>query len=294
MVGVKAIELNSIEKVVVESENLKISEDRRSFAYNLNDKNAKAKLLKGAKREAFEIENNQSSCNLVFNPGSWNYLVQPTVQYWGNVKANKTCKLGEIEVQMASVKTGRDIVGKHIDTQVVFFVNREKAVCHLYNTTQKILVNGHGYKNLLEHFLKPYFESKLPMYEKEVEVYNNLVLETLGSRKVKRGDIRYKRGSTFPCDKCDFKSATKQSLRLHKHAKHDGLRYPCGECNHQATQKQSLKSHMSSKHGGEQFQCDDCDYKSATNQSLKYHIVSKHGGERILCPKTTSQITLGI
>ena len=106
MVGVKAIELNSIEKVVVESENLKISEDRRRFLYNLNDKIAKAKLLKGAKREAFEIENNQSSWNFVFNIGSWNYLVQPTVQYGGNVKANKTCKLGEIEVQIASVKSG--------------------------------------------------------------------------------------------------------------------------------------------------------------------------------------------
>ena len=51
--------------------------------------------------------------------------------------------------------------GNHIDTQVVFYVNRDKVVLHCYNTTQLILVNGHGYLNLVEALLKPYFEAKI-------------------------------------------------------------------------------------------------------------------------------------
>ena len=74
-----------------------------------------------------------------------------------------------------------------------------KLLWHLYNTTQKILVNGHAYEKLVKFFLKPYFDSKLPNFDTEIDDYNNLVLETLGSRKVKRSDVKYNGGSTFPC-----------------------------------------------------------------------------------------------
>ena len=75
-------------------------------------------------------------------------------------------------------------MGKPSDTQVIFSGNREKAVCHLYNTTQKILVNGNAYALLVDYFLQPYFVAKVPIFESQISNYNNLVLETLGSRKV--------------------------------------------------------------------------------------------------------------
>ena len=61
-------------------------------------------------------------------------------------------------------------------------------------------------------------------------------------------------GKQLQCEKCDYQSASKHSLKLHTHSKHDGIGYACGDCGHQATRKQSLKSHMASKHGGTQLQ----------------------------------------
>ena len=54
----------------------------------------------------------------------------------------------------------------------------------------------------------------------------------------------------FWCEKCNYQSASKRSLKLHTQSNHDGLRYACGECGYKATQKHYLKSHMAAKHGG--------------------------------------------
>ena len=159
----------SIDEIVKDSEILKNVENKRTFEYNMNDKVAKAKLVKGAKREAYEVVKNKSSCNLDFSVGSWNHIVLPTIQYLNKIKVEKTCTVGTLDVKVASVKTGKDIIGKHIDTQIVFYSNRDKIVCHFYNTTQRILVNGHGYMKLVEEFLSPFFESKISTYETDIK-----------------------------------------------------------------------------------------------------------------------------
>ena len=214
------VKLDSIEEIVKDSETLKNVENKRTFEYNMNDKSAKAKLVKGAKREAYEVVKNQSSCNLDFSVGSWNHIVLPTIQYLNNIRGEKTCTVGTLEVKVASVKTGKDIIGKHIDTQIVFYSNRDKIVCHFHNTTQRILVNGHGYMKFVEEFLSPFFESKLSTYETEIKDFNNLVLDTLGNRMVKRSDIKYKRGSTFDCIKCGFAAKTSSTLEKHLKTEH--------------------------------------------------------------------------
>ena len=153
-----AIEFTSVEGLVKDSEVVVMRDEDRKFEYKLNDKAAKGKLIKGGKRIPFEVVENSSSSNLVFNLGSWNYVVKPSFKYWAEVKGNNTCRIGETIVRIADVKTGRDIGGKYIDTHIVFFANRDKVNLHCYNTTQLILVNGHGYAKLIEMSLKPYFE----------------------------------------------------------------------------------------------------------------------------------------
>ena len=148
--------VDAIIDLVKDSEIEKPSDVKRKFEYNLNEKAAKAKLLKNAKRVPFEVVSNSTSSNLVFSLGAWDQVVLSTIRYWNHVKGEKTCKVGSSDIQIASVDLGKEISGKHIDSKVVFYVNRDKVVCHLYNTTQLILVNGHGYANFIEIFLKPY------------------------------------------------------------------------------------------------------------------------------------------
>ena len=88
----KALESRSILDLVEESELKKQSSVKRTHEYNLDDKAAKAKLLKGAKRIPLELVENTASCNLNFSVGAWNQVVLPSVRYWDSVKGEKTCQ----------------------------------------------------------------------------------------------------------------------------------------------------------------------------------------------------------
>ena len=190
--------------LVKDSEMTKPTDAKRTFEYNLSDKSAKAKLIKGAKRKPFDIVEHSSSSNLIFSLGAWNHVVLPAVRYWNQVKGDKSCKIDSTVVTIAGVDIGKEASGKHVDTVVVFYANNDKVVCHLYNTTQLILVNGHGYANLITIFLKPFFESKISFNTKEVEEYNEQVLRTLGPKQVRRSSVKYRSGSLFICKSCEF------------------------------------------------------------------------------------------
>ena len=72
---------------------------------------------------------------------------------------------------------GRRIKEKHVNTQVVFYADRDKVVCHMYNTTQLILVNGHGYKKFIDVFLKPFLISKTNKCLEDIEQLNDEVIK---------------------------------------------------------------------------------------------------------------------
>ena len=183
--------------LVKDSELARNMEGKRHFEFKLNDKAAKSKLIKGAKRKHFDVVANSSSTNLVFSLGAWFHVVLPNTQYWNQVKEEKTCRVGNMVVKIADIETRKEATGKHIDTVIVFFASGRKVVCHLYNTTQLILVNGHGYANLVNNFLKPFFEYKVSANVYKIEEYNKEALGNLAPKQVRRSSVRYKTGSPF-------------------------------------------------------------------------------------------------
>ena len=52
----------------------------------------------------------------------------------------------------------------------------------------------------------------------------------------------------FECAKCEFKTNSKQSLKVHEDSIHNGVRYPCEHCEYKATQKSSLNRHVKNRH----------------------------------------------
>ena len=78
----KAIEFTSIDEFVKDSEVINYSDKKRKFEYDLNEKSAKSKLIKGAKRGPFEMVKKTASSNMLFNLGSWNKVVSPSIRYW--------------------------------------------------------------------------------------------------------------------------------------------------------------------------------------------------------------------
>ena len=113
-----------------------------TYDYMLNDKASKSKIQKAAKRVPLEIEVNSNSQNLVFSAGAWFHAVLPSMKYFEEVKGDKTCKIGDYSVRIGGVRLGKETNGKHVNSQIIFFADRDKIVYHFYNTTQLILVNG--------------------------------------------------------------------------------------------------------------------------------------------------------
>ena len=85
----------SIEEHVKDSDLCIIPETIREFEYKLNEKSAKAKLVKNAKRAPIEIEDNSTSSNLKFSVGAWKNVVMPAIYYWKDVGGTKSCKVGD-------------------------------------------------------------------------------------------------------------------------------------------------------------------------------------------------------
>ena len=78
----------------------------------------------------------------------------------------------------------KEVLIRMVNTLIVrlfFDADRDKVVCHLYNTTCKILVNGHGYRKLIDLFLEPFFRSRVDACLEEINKFNEVVLDNLGS-----------------------------------------------------------------------------------------------------------------
>ena len=209
----------TIEDHVKKSELTKNMNPSVTFDYELREKAVKTKLVKAAKRIPIEMEENSTSTNLLFSPGAWYHVVLPSIKYWMESQ-EKTCKVGQYEIKVGGIKEGKEKSGKHVNTKVVFFADREKVVCHLYNTTQLILINGHGYRKFIELFLKPFLISKIDGCIEDIELFNNDVVKQLGPKTVKRTDVKFKKGSAFPCHSCDFAAKSIPGLKKHKKNEH--------------------------------------------------------------------------
>ena len=105
-------------------------------------------------------------------------------------------------IRVSGIKSGKS--GKNIVNQIIFIVDRDKIVCHLYNNTCLILVNGHGYQCFIDTFLKPFFDAKLQAHSQRIQSVNDETIDKFGPRTVKRADVKFKKGYSFPSKYCDY------------------------------------------------------------------------------------------
>ena len=94
--------------------------------------------------------------------------------------------------------------------------------CHFYNMTQKILVNGHGFKRLVDIFLKPIFETRISEFGQDISLMNEEICKKLGGVKmVKRSSVKYKGGNTFSCQRCEYACKSITTLKKHKESENN-------------------------------------------------------------------------
>ena len=82
----------------------------------------------------------------------------------------------------------------------------------------------------------------------------------------------------YNCKDCDYNSTSKQTLRQHEKAEHEGIRYNCETCEFVTRSRNYLKKHILSHTNV--FVCNKCHYATNYEHNLKTHMTNKHTNPR--------------
>ena len=183
-----------------------------TFQYNLNTAKTKKKIYEGALRGHYEREEKQGCVNLIFSGGAFYEVVQKAIIELYN--GPKHFVVGKENVERVSIDPRKEHSGKHVDTKIEFKVNKDKIVIHIYNTTQKLTIQGRRHKWFVDNYLEPFLKLRISKAIPEIELLNKTVLRTY-SPKVTDFETLSEENELIKCDKCDYRSTHSDALRKH-------------------------------------------------------------------------------
>ena len=195
-----------------EKKDININKDNgRVFNYTLNERRAKAKLLRGAKNDENLYAEVKPGCvNLRFNGGVYFELVLPLLQIW-HKKCNETVQINDTKIKILEVDSGVENTGKTVDTKLAVLANGTRFVLHAYNSTQNLMVQGKNYEDFALNCLQPFFMEKIENAKERIRKVNNDIKKAFGPRSQIEEDSE----KTFSCPQCEIKTKTNSNLKVH-------------------------------------------------------------------------------
>ena len=115
--------------------------------------------MEGAVRAPYLREEKKGCTNLIFNDGSFNEVVLKAIAELKN--SPKYFIVGKENVERVAIDPRKELTGKHIDTKIEFKVNGSKIVLHVYNSKQKISIQGSKYLWFVDNYLDPFFKLRI-------------------------------------------------------------------------------------------------------------------------------------
>ena len=183
-----------------------------TFQYNLNTAKTKKKIYEGALRDHFQREDKKGCINLIFSGGAFNVVVFKAINELQN--GPKHFIVGKEEVEKISIDPRKELSGKHVDTKIEFKVNTDKIVIHIYNSTQKLTIQGRKHKWFVDNYLELFIKLRISKALPEIELINKTVITSLNSQENEAKTLS-EEAEVMKCDKCDFKSKTAENMRKH-------------------------------------------------------------------------------
>ena len=146
------------------------SESAHIFQYNLNTSKARKNLYEGALRGDYEREEKKDCINLTFSDGAFNEVVLKALFELAN--GPTTFIVGKEEVERVTLAPRKELSGRHVDTKIEFKVGGGKVLVHIYNTRQKLLIQGRKYKWFVDNYLEPFFKLRIMKCMPEIRKIN--------------------------------------------------------------------------------------------------------------------------
>ena len=148
------------------------NQDCHIFQYNLNHMKSKKKILEGAMRIPYNREDKKTCAVLTFSDGSFKEVVLKAVFDLKN--SPKNFSVGKVNVERVTIDPRKELSGKHVDTKIEFRVDGEKVLIHVYNSKQKLLIQGRKYEWFINEFLEPYFIQRIHNLKSKIETINSI------------------------------------------------------------------------------------------------------------------------
>ena len=265
----------------------------RNFGYKLSDKKAKSNFLKAAARESLEIDEKQKCTMFLFSVGSYMESVIPSAIQWKN--GSQEFRIDDLFIKIESIMPGYDKNGKHVETIITFSVNDQKVVVVCYNTTQKVKVEGNGYIEFCEKYIKKLFINLIREASVKIDDYNKAVVAALsGKRKaVSRPvrSVRYKAMAKLACNQCEISFLNTSQLSVHKRSLHTSSskddsanlsKIPIVDdlslmdLSMEANHHQELELEERCPDINICYECDKCEHKALSEEDLNVHKVNVH------------------
>jgi hypothetical protein len=124
-----------------------------------------------------------------------------------------------------------------------------------------------------------------------IYICNQCEYRSATKRTLKKHHLFKHEGVVYFCDKCEFKAGESAHLNRHKQSKHDGVVYSCSQCEFQCKRKDSIKTHQQVKHEGVVFSCTQCEFDTTSQRGLKLHQQSVHEGIQYHCDQCEYKAT---
>ena len=157
-----------------------VHDNTHTFKYNLNTAKAKKTLYEGALRGHLTRENKRTCINLSFSDGAFSQAVLSAVNDMKN--GPKHFVIGKEDVERVSVESRKELSGKYVDTKLEFKVNKEKIVIHVYNTKQKMTIQGKKFKWFVDLYLEPFLKLKIKNNIDEIREINKKIINSFDAK----------------------------------------------------------------------------------------------------------------
>jgi KRAB domain-containing zinc finger protein len=156
---------------------------------------------------------------------------------------------------------------------------------HYDNKLKWHMEKKHGEIRLVCPFCD-YFTSSSAELQQHKE--NNHKMENFQNSPLKLTEIKRKEREAlkdFTCHICHENKKSRQTLKAHIMAKHEGNQFRCPEegCDHARPSKRLLQNHIDSVHLGIKYPCNLCTHVSNLKTNLQAHMTKKHGKVPFTC-----------
>ena len=167
MTGERQLEFTASSDVTLASDDIH-QKSSHKFQYNLNTDKTRKQLYVGAMREHYQREDKKGCIILTFSDGAFNEAVLKAIIELQN--GQRSFFVGKQEVQRVSIDSREELSGKHVDTKIEFKVDDSKIIVHVYNTKQKVMIQGGRFKWFVENYLEPFFKLRITNCIPEIEI----------------------------------------------------------------------------------------------------------------------------